>query len=787
MTNFYQAVKSTWQKLYKKLNNYINRETLRRLKRRRGIRIVGCLLLAWIALHVLVPKPDLFGSGGFSQAVYDNHDHLLRITLARDGVYRLPVPLSDISPQFIDATLLYEDRYFYWHPGVNPVAILRAIWQTYIRHGPRVGGSTITMQLARLRFKLRTRTIPGKLVQILRALQLELHYSKKQILHAYLSLAPYGGNIEGVAAASLIYFDKPATRLSLPESIALAVIPQNPGNRLLNTSGHAAGARQRLIDLWIHAHASQKGNRSLLALPLSARGRNQLPFLAPHFVDSLVQDYPHKVELHSTLDLEMQNLVERTVAAYMRERQHTGIRNVSILIADTRDMGIKAEMGSADFFNPRIDGQVNGTRARRSPGSTLKHPLTMLKDAPTRFGAYNPENFDKDFVGPIPAWEALVRSRNVPAVYLASHLHEPDLYGFLQQAGMNWMQPEDYYGLALVLGGAEFKMEELVSMYAMLSNGGRMSSLRRLKSDPRQPGQTLLSPQASYLTLWMLRKNPRPTRQIRRDWLQHPLAVAWKTGTSHGFRDAWSFGVVGPYVIGVWVGNFDGRGSPDFIGRKAAGPLLFHLIDALRAVGRLNFPDPTPPLGIEQVEVCAISGGIPTRFSPQTVKTLFIPGKSPIAPCRIHRQVWVDIKTGLQACSPESPGAQAKVYEFWPSDLMALFDQAGLPRRRPPKVNPACPAGVQSVKGVGPQITSPVSELVYQLHGPPQQWQSIPLTAVTDADTTSLHWFLDDRYLGKAKSGQALFWKPRPGNFVLRAIDDRGRSDATDLSVALGH
>jgi len=533
-----------------------------------------------------------------------------------------------------------------------------------------------------------------------------------------------------------------------------------------------------------------------LQLPLTLRTTGELPFAAPHFVDAVRRESPRDSEVVTTLDLRQQRVLERQVTSYLARKRPLGLRNAVALLVDHDDMAVRAMVGSADFLDDAIHGQVNGTRARRSPGSALKpfiyalgmeqglvHPLTMLKDAPARFGGFNPENFDHEFAGPVSVHDALIRSRNLPAVQVASGLRDPDLYGFMKQAHVALEHGAEHYGLALALGGAEVSMEELVSLYAMLAHRGLWRPLRRRTDDPSPAGERLLSEAASFLTLDILQDNPRPAQGFRAEWTRDALPVYWKTGTSYGFRDAWAIGIFGRYVLAVWIGNFDGAGNPAFVGVEAAAPLLFALIDALRAEQRdFNFFHATPSPDLASVQVCAVSGQIPGPHCRHTRSTWFVPGVSPIAPCDIHRQVHVD-RRGFRACRPDAPGSRAEVYEFWPSDLLKLFRQAGIPRRPPPPHDPSCPVERLATRGNPPQITSPQSGLAYSLRAGDSEPEPIALTAVTDADVRTVYWFLDERFVGRADGSQPLFWPPHPGRFTLRAVDDQGRSDVRALHV----
>lgn len=753
------------------------------------------VLLLWLALG-LRPKPLLVNPGGFSQAVYARDGRLLRLTLSSDDKYRLWVPIGEMPRVLVDATLLQEDAWFHEHPGVNPLSLIRAFLTTYVSHARRIGGSTITMQLARMRFGIDSRTVPGKLEQIVRALELEQSYSKSEILEAYLNLAPYGGNVEGVGAASLVYFGKEPKRLSLPEALTLAVIPQSPSARrpIGSTEESAlAAARLRLFERSV-ARGGPSG-ASAAALAVTASRRSELPFLAPHFVDQVLKSDDRSARIATTLDLELQELVERELQAFVQRNRKLGIENGAVIAVDYRTMEVRAYAGSADHSNEAIAGQVNGLRGRRSPGSALKpfiyalaidegliHPQTVLKDTSLRISAYNPENFDRDFVGPIDATDALVRSRNVPAIQLANRLEPPGLYGFLERAGIGELRDESFYGLAVALGGVDLTMEEVAGLYAMLANGGIEQPLVN-RLDARMgstPAIRLLSAEASFAILEMLRTNPRPSEDSDGAHLARSAAIPWKTGTSYGFRDAWAVGIVGPYVLGVWIGNFDGRPNPNFVGRDAAGPLFFAIADAMRARGPLIESIVHDALKLRKVKVCALSGDLPGPHCDHLKETLFIPGKSPIRTCAVHREVKIDASTGLRACPGDDAATASEVFEFWPSDLLKLFRTAGVPRRVPPPFSRGCRTVAPG--GAPPLISSPARGLDYSLGT--KDRNEIPLTAITDADGRNVYWFIDDRLVGTVRSGESLFWTARPGRFVVRAVDDQGRSVAEELNVS---
>ena len=789
------------------------RGTLRGLRRPPVGALAGALLIVAVVLIGcrLWPHPALRGWRPSSTAVLDAQGRLLRLTLAGDDRYRLWVPLEQMSPQLVEAVLMHEDRWFRWHPGFNPYGLARGAWVTYVRGASAQGGSTVTMQLARALWRLNTRTPLGKLTQIARALQLELFYSKRDILEAYLNFTPYGRNIEGAGTASRIYFDKPASALTLPEALALAVIPQDPVRRIRGGPGQEwlnralTAARDRLYAHWLARHPQDAGFKPLFALPFVLRPLAGLPFAAPHAVDQVLAARNTGLDaggvadpdrIVTTLDLDLQRTLERQISRYTTRNGTHGIRNAAALLVDTRDMGIKALVGSADFFDRAIQGQVNGTLARRSPGSTLKpfiyalgfdqgvlHPQTVLHDVPTAFGPYAPENFDGRFLGPVTATDALNRSRNVPAVWVAAQLRQPDFYQFLQEAGVRLPFSREHYGLALVLGGGEVTMQDMARLYAMLVNGGLYRPLRLRAQEPAAAGRRLLSAQASYMVMDILRQHPRPDEENSAQF--SALPVYWKTGTSWSFRDGWTAGVFGPYVLVVWVGNFDNSSNAAFVGVDTAAPLFFQIVDALRAQRRLTEPPRPVPPGLKRVPICLASGDLPNQWCPQQGSTWFIPGTSPIRVSTVHRPVVIADATGLPACPPfTGQRTHTEIFEFWPSDLQKVFARAGIPLRRPPQ-NPAC-RDAGWIDGDPPRITSPLRGSTYTMRVKQAGDTSIAFTASADASAHVLYWFVNDAYVGRSAPGATLFWQPATaGDYTVRAIDDHDRSDQRMLTVGL--
>lgn len=757
-----------------------------------------------IFVYYLIPKPELKHFTSYSNVFLDNDERILRITLAEDDRYRVYETLDNISPHLIEASILYEDQHYYQHAGVDFLALIRAFWTTYIKNERRVGASTIAMQVARLRWGISSRTLSGKIRQILRAIQLSRHYSKEEILEVYFNLASYGRNIEGITAASLIYFNKKPAQLSLPEALSLAVIPQNPNKRNPTTvegNQHLSVARDILFKRWIKFHPQDINKEEYLDLPLNVRNLESLPFLAPHFVNFMNDLQPRWENgfIQTTLDSRLQNHLESIIKNYVSSKQHIGINNAAALLINYQTMELKAMVGSADFYNSQLQGQVNGVLAKRSPGSTLKpfvyalaldeglvHPMSLMKDAQKRFSGFTPENYDKRFLGPIVVKEALIQSRNVPAVELQSRLKKLSFYEFLLQADVSNLKDESHYGLALALGGGEVSMIELVKLYATLANGGQFKNLKTLKTSTRNSSaKQLLSEEAAFLVLDMLKDNPQP------DSLELPLEgvlknhVAWKTGTSWAYRDAWAVGVSGDYVLAVWVGNFNGQGNDAFVGRSAAGPLLFSIFNGILPdeAWKVDQLIKNKNLNIKKVKVCRNTGDLLGKHCPTSMDSWFIPGVSPINVSNIYRSIPIDKSTGLRACWHLPGKTEMRVYEFWPSDFLHIFNQAGISLKTPPKFSEACSLDQTSSTGQLPVIRSPQVNLQYVIRSDDESSREIPFSAVVDPDVDTLYWFVNDNYIGSSSRGKSLMWNASNGNYEVRVVDDAGRAASVQVKV----
>ncbi|MDR3346823.1 MAG: penicillin-binding protein 1C [Campylobacteraceae bacterium] len=763
---------------------------------------VGIVALTLIALRLL-PHPPL-SNQLLSTAFYDKNGELMRLTTSRDDYYRVYTPLRDISKYAIDGVLLYEDSWFYYHFGFNPISLIRGGWTSYVKGGNRQGGSTITMQLARMYWKLNTRSVYGKAVQILRAVQLELFYSKDEILEAYLNYAPYGRNIEGIGTASLIYFNKSPKELTLPEALALAVLPQSPSYRVEKNTGYFGAklikARDDLFEKWQKEFVTDALTAALFKLPFSLRQPENLPFIAPHFTQQIkAEDFASgqfNAQVDTSIDIKMQKLLEVQIRSFIAQNSNKGIKNAAAILVNAKDMSIAAQVGSADYFNDEIQGQINGAAIKRSPGSTLKpfiyalaieqgliHSKSILKDVPTSFSSYTPENFDNKFMGPLSATQALIRSRNIPAVYLSSKISKPNFYAFLKQAEISKMASEGHYGLALTLGGGEVTMQEMAKLYGILANGGMMYDIRTRAKQNTNEGKRLLSKEAVFMTLDMLSNAPRIDGAIAET---QKIPIYWKTGTSWGFRDAWSVGIVGGYILIVWCGNFDNSGNQAFVGADSAAPLFFNIVNSLQTTQNLYDINKVIPEGVKKVDICLSSGDLVTVWCQRKGTAWFIPGRSPIKVDTVYRPVVINADTNTPLCAGEKArNTRVEVYEYYSSDILDIFARAGLPKRKPPSMS-HCKQNLQDMAGIAPSITSPLKNTAYTIMEDKKDKEKIVFTAISDANVKTLYWFVDDEYIGSTERSSPLVWLPnKSGRFNLSVVDDHGRFDKRILQIVM--
>jgi penicillin-binding protein 1C len=565
--------------------------------------------------------PAPLGEGlAFSTLVVDRERRLLRPYTTPEGRWRLPATRESVDPRFLELLFAYEDRRFNAHHGVDPIALGRAVSQLLTNGRIVSGASTITMQVARLLEPRSERSFVAKLKQIVRAVEIERALSKDEILALYLSLAPYGGNLEGVRAASLAYFGKEPRRLTLGEAALLVALPQSPEQRRPDRSTEAVRhARDRVLDRVAAAGRVPADEIARAKQEPVPDGRKPMPMLAPHAADAVVAAAPERSFHRLTIDATLQKNLEEL--ARERARALGPDISVAILAVDHASGEVLARVASADYFDIRRAGQVDMTQAVRSPGSTLKpfiyglgfedgliHPDTLIEDRPIRYGSYAPENFDLSFQGTVTVRRALQLSLNVPAVAVLDKVGASRFAARLEQAGASFvLPPGEVPGLAMGLGGVGVKLSDLVALYAGLARLGTTVPLNERAASGEEPPtpRRLLDPAAAWYVGNVLLGTPPPENAAGG-------RIAFKTGTSYGYRDAWSVGFDGKRTIGVWVGRADGAPVPGLVGRVAAAPILF---DAFSRTGKLPAALPAVPKGA----LVAATGKLPPplqRFRP---------------------------------------------------------------------------------------------------------------------------------------------------------------------------
>lgn len=579
--------------------------------------IIPIFALTGIVFALLVADrlnpPPLQKAQTRSLVVTANKGEILRTFLSRDGKWRLPITRDQVDPRFIKYLLAWEDQRFGAHPGVDPIAIFRALYQMGAQARVVSGASTLTMQVARLT-EPRERTLAAKAQQMIRAVQLDMRLSKDQVLDLYLTLAPYGGNLEGVRAASLAWFGKEPAVLSTGEAALLVALPQSPERRRPDRFPVIAkAARDRIL-----LKLSERGVITLqeaqegISEPVPVR-REAFPFHAPHLAERLARGSSENATIATTLSLSAQKQLENLAK---RESQFVDDgATIAIVAVENSSRRAIAYLGGHDFWGAA--GQVDLSRRPRSPGSTLKpfiyglafddfiiHPQTLIDDKPSVFGDYAPRNFDRAFQGTVTITQALQMSLNVPAVALLDRVGPLRLAATLRDSGVELDFPKNRAlpSLPLALGGVGVTLEDMTMAYAAIPNGGRVGAIRMRPSDPEGVTATMFSPVSAYYLGSILRGSPLPDGWSMGQGVARARAIGFKTGTSYGFRDAWAIGFSGRYTIGVWVGRPDGSTRPGRFGRNAAAPILLKAFEAMPAEPSGVAPPPPEALVAQNAE-----------------------------------------------------------------------------------------------------------------------------------------------------------------------------------------
>jgi penicillin-binding protein 1C len=754
------------------------------------VRIVFTILLLFVVLDFLFPLPK---QKEFSKEIHAKDGTLLTAYLTSDDKWRLRTELEEVSPDLIKAVIEKEDSWFYWHFGINPVSIVRALYKNIFSGEIESGASTITMQVARM-IEPKKRTYFNKIIEMFRATQLEIKYSKREILELYLSLLPFGGNIEGVKSASYIYFNRPPDKLSLAQSITLAVIPNDPNTLRLDRSNQEIIAkRNRRIEKFKQAGIfSSVDLNDALGEPIE-NNRYAIPVLAPHF-SYFVKDYFSGDILNTTLDLSIQQTVENILLRNIRKVFYKGITNGAVLVIDNKNSSVVAYCGSADFYDEGSFGQVNGVTAIRSPGSTLKAalyayafdegnltPQMKISDIPTDFHGYQPENYDLKFYGNVSAEFALVNSLNIPAVRLLEKIGLNNFINFLGGSGFNQIQKQkSKLGLSLILGGCGTTLQELTRLFSSFARKGKLYPLNFISTENEDEGKQIFFEASSYLVAGILSGINRSDIVNFSNYSKLPK-FAWKTGTSYGKRDAWAIGFNPNYTIGVWMGNFNGVGSPNLSGGEVAVPLLFDLFNAIDYNPDVKWFE--PPEDLYTRDVCSESGLIPTQYCTSVIRDFAIKNKSNNEVCNIHKPVYVNLEETIQYCTDclPSSGYKKVVYPVYIPELTVWLSQNKYDFHTPPPHNPDCTA--RFTEG-GPKILSPSEDYEYFLESPHNdEKQEILLLAASDSRVKTHYWYINDKFYRKCKPGERIFFNPKEKDLKITCLDDKGRDRSIRIEI----
>ncbi len=761
-----------------------------------------------------LPRALADSSAAVSTQFMDRDGQAIRELRSKDGKLSSPVTLAELSPLVVPALLAAEDARFYRHPGVDPLAMVRAFGQALIERKLVSGASTLTQQLARAVVP-RPRTVLGKWRELAIALRIERSLSKQQILEQYLNLVEFGPNLRGIDAASRRYFDKPAAQLDLAEAAALVSIPRGPtlydparGTRALLrrrdrvlermavqglTSVDAARTAQ-LEPLCLTRGLAQGGSEHLLQGLLSGA-------LAPELRGERIQ------RLDSSIDSGLQREVAELSRRAARYGAEVGASSVSVVVLENATAEVLAYVGSPDFYAQKALGQNDGARALRQPGSALKPfvyaaamsrlgitAATRLPDLelrlPTSEGIYSPRNYDGRFHGPVLVRDALANSLNVPAVYAASRVGPAQVLDLLHRAGFSSLsESAEHYGAALALGDGEVKLSELAQAYSMLARDGAFLPLRFYRrallgsgaelsrSVPRP--SPLIEPRVARILIDILADDLARAPEFGRGGpLAFPFQVAAKTGTSKGFRDNWTVGFTREVTVAVWAGNFDGTPMTGSTGISGAGP-LFHEVMLAAMRGRTPAPllDHT---GLTNVEVCELSGERANHSCPHRRREWFTPGSEPNVSCEMHEVVAIDPRTSLRA-GPACRDSVERVFERYPHEYENFARQAARPLA-PREFSARCPGSAGLLPSGAPELVFPHAEAEFLIDPGRRSDQEIVLEARSPSER--LTFFVDDRPLGTLRAPFRLPWRLHPGLHRVRVATPEGqRSDLVAFQV----
>lgn len=767
--------------------------------------VLGLAAGGGVLLDALFPFPmDKLTPPG-ALIVSDRNGVELRWFMAPDGTWRLPVTDEEVPELLRLAVIAAEDRRFRLHPGVDPLAVVRAAWQNLASGRVVSGGSTLTMQLARMA-EPRPRTFAAKCVEAFRAVQITLRLSKDEQLALWLSRAPMGGNLEGVGAAARLLFGKRPAELSAGEIALLAVLPRAPTrlNPARNPEAARAARDATLRMLAEQGVLTPETAREAMRKPLPERAYPP-PFLAPHAAEAALRKAralgPAAVaqgRIQTTLEAGMQRRVQAALAARASWLRAQSLENAAAVVLDARSGEILAYAGSIDYLDLARHGPIDAVRILRSPGSALKPflyalamddgliaPESRLLDVPTDYAGYVARNFDGRHAGPVTAREALARSLNVPAVRLLADVGVPRFLDLLRAGGLSTLdKPPGHYGLPLALGACEVRLLDLTALYASLEQGGEWRAPRLVQGGEQASATRLFSPEAAWLTHEILATVARPDLPEAWRLTRDAPAMSYKTGTSFGHRDAWAVGLSGGLAVGVWAGNLDGSPIRDLSGASVAAPILFDVLRAVAPAG--DRPAPPEGLRLARAMVCEESRQLPTELCERSVEITVISGRTRLVPDTMRRRAFVDARSGLAVSGECLAGREVKAvaYTAWPPELLAFWRSRGIAPENPaPALDPACGG---AALGHAPRIVSPSPATPYLIRpSTPLEHQRIALTAQAESGVARLSWFMDGDLAAFGPPHAPLFVDLRPGRHRIAVVDDHGRMDAVTFEVRL--
>ncbi len=595
-------------------------------------------------------------------AVYDHDGRLINLRLSKDQAWRLPPPSSATVQRWNQALMCIEDRHFYFHPGVDFLAAIRAVYQ--LVNGGRLisGASTIPMQLARMIHRL-PRNFSSKLIEALDALVLSMLYSKQQLLMHYATLAPMGGNIEGVETGSRAYFMRGPNELNWREISQLVLLPQSPSRLFKWNSNDWMNATTKILHRLNQCGViNTEQLQAALSQTIQSLQYHKFPTMTQHVADVLSDSFSNQNEFNTNIDLSIQRQIQALVSRQRNGFFAKAINNIAIGVTEIASGKIKALIGNFDYQLDHNEQKIAAFDVQRSPGSTLKPlifalaiddqillPDTLVEDIPARYGKYEPSNFDANFSGLVRAKTALSQSLNIPFIDLLSKIGMERMTQALARAGVSRRTPDASLGLSMAVGGIDIHFLDLLALYAGLANQGKAVKLHILKSDQEvaRSETEFISEAAAYLTTEALKQRDRPEAETLHQALGSDRSIAWKTGTSQNRMDAWSIGYDDKYAVAVWLGNLNRSTSRNLVGSEAAAPVMFDIFAMLRPTGKLQKSEGSP-ISVSDVEVCAMSGMLP---GPACESRTLIPaanGKFPPHRCKYHRFALIDQNNGME-------------------------------------------------------------------------------------------------------------------------------------------